>query len=354
MVAIVLGDALRFSVDKASVEMLYLPLPPAVKGPSKRFIDTAVDRVAGAIAGFLWLGLTWAFAIESPGRIGYASLLVFAVVAVWLTAIARARRGYREMYRRVLRAAAETPAMVAAREVSVEEVPWRAQLEALPSLDPAARGRTLRAIARAQRTAAIAPNAAPLSVAPSEIDHVLEVEAATLGRLARARDGLRGGSARIDSPQTHEAALALLRTSVDEAIRATLERIERAMALSFSREDVHAAFVGLRDESAPRRAAALELLDAMMDGASSRAHLVAALERVTLSPRPIGMRITASRARVLAKLVEGNDAWLRELAVHVAELSGHLRAPRANPSKSARATALAAGLVALRPAERPI
>jgi len=354
MVAIVLGDALRFSVDKASVELLYLPLPPSVKGPAKRFIDTAVDRVAGAVAGFLWLGLTWAFAIEAPGRIGYASLLVLAVVAVWLVAIARARRGYREMYRRVLRAAAEVapPTGGSGATVAVDAVSWRAQLSALPTLDPAARGRTLRAIARRRRAAALDGDGGP--IAPSELDAALAVEAATLRALSRARDGLGSGATRLPSgdARSPEVALALLRRAVGEALEATLGRVERLMALAFARDDVRAAFVGLRAEAAPRRAAALELLDALMDGAAPRAQLVAAIDRVVLEAHPLVARLGATRARVLSELVEGDDPWLRTCAIHLAEVSGHLRAAPRRAHGPRAAAALAAGLVALRPAWR--
>jgi ATP/ADP translocase len=365
MVAIVLGDALRFSVDKASVELLYLPLPSTVKGPAKRFIDTAVDRVAGAVAGVLWLGLTWAFAIEAPGRIGYASLLVVGVVAVWLVAIARARRGYREMYRRVLRAAADVPPVSSPsssspslssspQSSSVSGAPWRAQVEALPTFDPSARGRTLRAIARARRTAALDGGVGAL--APSEIDAALGVEARTLRHLARAREGLGAAAAADDgggAGSPSEAALALLRRAVTEALDATLGRVERLMGLAFARDDVRAAFVGLRAEAAPHRAAALELLDALMDGAGARAQLVAALERVALAPHPLVARLAAPRARVLAELVEGDDPWLRTLAIHLAEASGHLRASVRRAQGARAAAALSAGLVALQPARGP-
>ena len=65
-VAVLLCDGFRFSVDKASMELLYLPIPRAVKDQAKPFIDTVVDRVAGALASFLWLFLTWAFHVDRP------------------------------------------------------------------------------------------------------------------------------------------------------------------------------------------------------------------------------------------------------------------------------------------------
>ena len=72
-VAMLFCDGFRFSVDKASTELLYLPIPRAVKDQAKPFIDTFVDRAAGALASFLWLFLTWAFHVDRPDRIVWAS-----------------------------------------------------------------------------------------------------------------------------------------------------------------------------------------------------------------------------------------------------------------------------------------
>jgi ATP:ADP antiporter, AAA family len=51
-----LDQGLRFSFDRASYELLYLPLPPALRAPIKNTIDIVVSRVADA-AGAVLLGV---------------------------------------------------------------------------------------------------------------------------------------------------------------------------------------------------------------------------------------------------------------------------------------------------------
>jgi AAA family ATP:ADP antiporter len=91
---------LRYSVDKSTTELLYLPVtPPAVKGQIKSFIDGFVWRMAdglGGIALFIF-GNRMNF---SPGRM---SLLNFGFLITWI-AIAY---GVRREYLTVLRSAIE-------------------------------------------------------------------------------------------------------------------------------------------------------------------------------------------------------------------------------------------------------
>jgi AAA family ATP:ADP antiporter len=91
---------LRFSLDKSSAELLYLPVaPPRVKGQIKSFIDGFVWRMADGLAGVVLFvfGNRMRF---SPGRISAVNLLF---LAGWI-AIAY---GVRREYLRVLRWAIE-------------------------------------------------------------------------------------------------------------------------------------------------------------------------------------------------------------------------------------------------------
>ena len=103
-VAVVLTNAfdqgLRFSIDKATFELLYLPLPSHVKSGVKGAIDVLVSRVGDGVGGLL-LGLaTKGFAvgmIAIPGLgLGLRGLATCCAVgcAVWVGLALVLRRGY--------------------------------------------------------------------------------------------------------------------------------------------------------------------------------------------------------------------------------------------------------------------
>jgi AAA family ATP:ADP antiporter len=90
----------RYSLDKSSTELLYLPVtPPNVKNQIKSFIDGFVWRSADGVAGVI----LFLFANRlhlTPGRI---SLVGLAFILVWLVIA----RGVRREYLKVLRQAIE-------------------------------------------------------------------------------------------------------------------------------------------------------------------------------------------------------------------------------------------------------
>ena len=79
----ILDTSLRYTLDKTTREVLFLPLPTALKYRAKPFVDVTVDRFAKGLAALLalvlikpWgLGLNWQ-------QISYASLAVMAPVGV--------------------------------------------------------------------------------------------------------------------------------------------------------------------------------------------------------------------------------------------------------------------------------
>jgi len=89
-------QGLRFSVDKASYELLYLPIPPAQRIPLKNTIDIVVNRVADG-CGALLLGLaTQGFAMIPGlglGVRGTAAINIFLICA-WGGVAWRVRREY--------------------------------------------------------------------------------------------------------------------------------------------------------------------------------------------------------------------------------------------------------------------
>jgi len=89
-------QGLRFSVDKASYELLYLPIPPAQRIPLKNTIDIVVNRVADG-CGALLLGLaTQGFAMM-PGlglSIRGTAAVNLVLIGVWIVVAWRVRREY--------------------------------------------------------------------------------------------------------------------------------------------------------------------------------------------------------------------------------------------------------------------
>jgi ATP:ADP antiporter, AAA family len=92
-----LDQSLRYTLDKTSREILFLPLPDAIKLKAKPFVDVTVDRAARASAALLLLLLVkpWGLDLDWQ-RISYASL---AMVALWIVTSLRARRGYLRAFR---------------------------------------------------------------------------------------------------------------------------------------------------------------------------------------------------------------------------------------------------------------
>ena len=88
----VLDQSLRYTVDKTTREILFLPLDADIKLKAKSFVDVTVDRGAKALAALLLLVLVkpWGLGLDWQ-RLSYASL---AVMALWIFMSFRARRGY--------------------------------------------------------------------------------------------------------------------------------------------------------------------------------------------------------------------------------------------------------------------
>lgn len=85
------GDqVLRYSVDKSTTELLYLPIPARLKLQVKWFIDTVIWRLGDGLSGLIVL--IFATSLHWPARqISWVALLM---VGGWLVAVSVARRQY--------------------------------------------------------------------------------------------------------------------------------------------------------------------------------------------------------------------------------------------------------------------
>lgn len=94
----VLDTSLRYTVDKTTREILFLPLPADIKYQAKPFVDVTMDRLSKGLGALLilvlisdWgLNLTWQ-------QMSYASLFL---TAAWVFAALHAKRGYLSAFRR--------------------------------------------------------------------------------------------------------------------------------------------------------------------------------------------------------------------------------------------------------------
>jgi AAA family ATP:ADP antiporter len=89
-------QALRFSVDRPTYELLYLPLPPAVRLPLKNAVDIIGTRLADAAGAVVYGVLTSGF-LMLPGLhfdLRGTALVNLVLISVWGTVAAGLRLGY--------------------------------------------------------------------------------------------------------------------------------------------------------------------------------------------------------------------------------------------------------------------
>ncbi|HEY8549744.1 MAG TPA: Npt1/Npt2 family nucleotide transporter [Vicinamibacterales bacterium] len=93
----VLDTSLRYTVDKTTREILFLPLPSHLKQRAKPFVDVTVDRLAKGVSALLALVLIspWGLALDWQ-QVSYASLVI---CGLWIYTAIRAKRGYIAAFR---------------------------------------------------------------------------------------------------------------------------------------------------------------------------------------------------------------------------------------------------------------
>ena len=133
MLARTMDKTVRYTVDKTTREILFLPLPAALKQRAKPFVDVTVDRFARAGSALLMLVLIkpWGFNFTWQ-QISYASL---AVMVVWIVTAIRAKRGYVAAFRQSLERRVVEPEKVTLDSVDLTTI--EALVQELAHPDPA-------------------------------------------------------------------------------------------------------------------------------------------------------------------------------------------------------------------------
>ena len=94
----ILDSSLRYSVDKTTREILFLPLPAEMKREAKQFVDVTVDRFAKAALALLLLVLIQVFELEWR----QLSVVSIAMVGLWIYTAVKARQGYLSSFRQTI------------------------------------------------------------------------------------------------------------------------------------------------------------------------------------------------------------------------------------------------------------
>jgi ATP/ADP translocase/HEAT repeat protein/CRP-like cAMP-binding protein len=97
-VASVLDRSIRYTVDKTTREVLFLPLPFDLRQEVKPFVDVTVDRLSRGLGSLLMLVLIqpWGLALEWY----QLSLVSLGLAGAWFVLAVRAKREYLESFRR--------------------------------------------------------------------------------------------------------------------------------------------------------------------------------------------------------------------------------------------------------------
>ena len=248
MLARTVDTGLRYSVDKTTREILFMPLPSELKYRAKPFVDVTVDRVTKSVVNILILVLVqpWGLGLRWP-QLSFVSL---SLLGLWVYMAFRARRGYLAAFRRSLEQRDVQPAEMrldvadlSTVETLVEELAHPDEgralyaIDVLESLDKrnlvtplllhhesaAVRARALTALGSARSD--IARRWAPV-IQGMITDHNPDVRAAAIGALAGIRD---------------QDTTALARTLLADDDPRIVATAAAALAQSGRREDAEAA-----------------------------------------------------------------------------------------------------------------
>jgi ATP/ADP translocase/CRP-like cAMP-binding protein/HEAT repeat protein len=111
MLARVYDKSIRYTVDKTSREVLFLPLPADLKQRAKPFVDVTVDRAGRALQAVILLVLIQPWGLGLSGalwnQISWASL---PVIAFWMFMVLRAKRAYVAAFRQNMETREVVPA----------------------------------------------------------------------------------------------------------------------------------------------------------------------------------------------------------------------------------------------------
>ena len=277
-------QVLRYSIDKATVELLYLPVPASHTFRVKSFIDTVVYRVGDASGGLVVL----LFAAVLKWTPIQMSMVGIVFVSIWMAVAYVARRQYVENLRE-----------------SIHQHRVDAERKSMPVLD---RDTTSLITSRLKGTTKEISYALSLF----ELTHDRKIHPAVRGLL------------RHDDPEIRQQAIRLLARAGDATVKADVEALVKDSSLAVRTEAL--LYLTEFDPTDP-----LERIEALgeFEDFSIQAAIVAFLARpgrtqnldaaklllskMVEQPGPEGRRARLEAARLMSILPDAFDRDLRTL-----------------------------------------
>lgn len=292
----VADGGLRFAIDKAALELTWLPMPSETRERSKSFVDTVVDRFGTGAAGLLWLGVA-AAGLDRPERVHWVAAINVVLVVGWLLTLGATQRGYVDAFRSSL----------ARRSVDLQSLTMAlGDAEAQRTVTSALEGKTAEEIRLGLYLLGSGegdlPDLSRLLEHKDTMVRIRVLELVTARRDPRYRP-MASQLLRDDDAKVVEAAVLYLRATApadDDAVLTDLRR--RSAALTISESLVALSDPALADSVAERLARSLEERDG---------HL---LERIAV----LGAAPADRAAMLLEPLLDAEDPLVVEAALKAA------------------------------------
>jgi AAA family ATP:ADP antiporter len=305
----VLDTSLRYTIDKTTREVLFLPLPTALKYRAKPFVDVTVDRSAKAAGALLTLVLIKPWGLHLTWQhLSYASLVA---TVCWIVLALRARGEYLTSFRRGLDTRAMVPATVrldvadaATIELLVQELASPDQsrvLYAIDMLETLDRRNLITPLLLRHESAAVRVHA--LAALESARPSITARWTPVVDQMLRDRDGeVRAAAVHAIAVVHKQTASPLMRRYLQDSE----PRVVVAAALALANTGAEA------DASAAEAALARLVGDTREEGAAARKDVAAALARIT-DPRCRSL---------LVPLIHDGDLDVARTAIRSAHILG--------------------------------
>lgn len=259
----------RYSVDKSSVELLYLPVPFATKVQAKSFIDTFIWRMGDGLAG---VGVLVAvnYFHATPQSIGWITL---AAVMLWAAIALMARKTY---------------------------------VSSLQDIVKGLRTRTKKTAEVTPATAVASKGQSGANFNRAKIEAILALE---IAQHYRSYQVLQQLSEITPSFPTRAGELQL-------AMKLEADRIFRLLAILYPSSDLDSTYAAIRSGVPTVRDSALELMENTLDSQLRKLliplfdDVLSVRERAQIAARLFGEEVDESQQVVWA-LVRSDNRWLR-------------------------------------------